>query len=704
MACKIRTKERPTMPVNYEIKSQLARLLATENLVVENKKVPTACFDVETRVLTLPLWDKASSEVYDMLVAHEVGHALFTPNEWDWEDRVPRQFVNVTEDARIEKLMKRKYGGISKSFYRGYKELSEDDFFELSDRDLSKMNLADRVNLQFKIGHFVDIPFTDDEKEIIEMISECETFSDSVLAAEILHQKCKDQVDFDSNKDPDTSEQDNSQTSGDEQQNQNNDSEETEENGETNDIETKSEGESQTSNSSINDDLNVETDDLFNQGAQSLTSETASGISGYYEIPKINLDNVIISSTEIHSLINDWWKVTSDEHQLNSFSFVDKEYHDYKKSAQKEVNYLVKEFESKKAADAYFRSSVSKTGLLDCSKLHTYKYNEDLFKKVNVIPDGKNHGLIFILDWSGSMGDIMEDTIKQLFNIVWFCSKVNIPFEVYAFSNNFRHSIEGNLNVSERIENEFVIQDAFVLMNILTHKVNKKNLDEQMKTIWRLSYYFKKLCGYSIPSQLNLSGTPLNESLVVLHSLIPQFKSQNKLQKVQCVILTDGEAHPLKANVKRTCGDKDFMGCFYVMTHNSYLRNRNTGFTYNLGEQYWSFTQTLLLDLKQTFPDVNFIGFRIANSRDFGSIIRRYDGMISEDDYKKSRKNKSYVIKGNSGYQSYFVIMDNTLNQNVEFDVDDDASKAKIKSAFTKSLRSKALNKKVLSEFMDLVC
>jgi len=692
------------MPVNYEIKSQLARLLATENLVVENKKVPTACFDVETRVLTLPLWDKASSEVYDMLVAHEVGHALFTPNEWDWEDRVPRQFVNVTEDARIEKLMKRKYGGISKSFYRGYKELSEDDFFELSDRDLSKMNLADRVNLQFKIGHFVDIPFTDDEKEIIEMISECETFSDSVLAAEILHQKCKDQVDFDSNKDPDTSEQDNSQTSGDEQQNQNNDSEETEENGETNDIETKSEGESQTSNSSINDDLNVETDDLFNQGAQSLTSETASGISGYYEIPKINLDNVIISSTEIHSLINDWWKVTSDEHQLNSFSFVDKEYHDYKKSAQKEVNYLVKEFESKKAADAYFRSSVSKTGLLDCSKLHTYKYNEDLFKKVNVLPDGKNHGLIFILDWSGSMGDIMEDTIKQLFNIVWFCSKVNIPFEVYAFSNNFRHSIEGNLNVSERIENEFVIQDAFVLMNILTHKVNKKNLDEQMKTIWRLSYYFKKLCGYSIPSQLNLSGTPLNESLVVLHSLIPQFKSQNKLQKVQCVILTDGEAHPLKANVKRTYGDKDFMGCFYVMTHNSYLRNRNTGFTYNLGEQYWSFTQTLLLDLKQTFPDVNFIGFRIANSRDFGSIIRRYDGMISEDDYKKSRKNKSYVIKGNSGYQSYFVIMDNTLNQNVEFDVDDDASKAKIKSAFTKSLRSKALNKKVLSEFMDLVC
>ena len=76
-------------------------------------------------------------------------------------------------------------------------------------------------------------------------------------------------------------------------------------------------------------------------------------------------------------------------------------------------------------------SSTSRTGVLDCSKLHTYKFNEDLFKKVNVVPDGKNHGLIFILDWSGSMCDQMEDTIKQLYNLVWFCSKVNIPFDVY---------------------------------------------------------------------------------------------------------------------------------------------------------------------------------------------------------------------------------------------------------------------------------
>ena len=116
--------------VNYEIKSQLAKLLATEDLVVENRNTQTASFDVENRVLTLPMWEKASGTVYDMLVGHEVGHALFTPDDWSWEKRVPRSFVNITEDARIEKLMKRKYPGLTKTFYRAYKDLSEEDFFE----------------------------------------------------------------------------------------------------------------------------------------------------------------------------------------------------------------------------------------------------------------------------------------------------------------------------------------------------------------------------------------------------------------------------------------------------------------------------------------------------------------------------------------------------------------------------------------------
>ena len=105
------------MTVKHEIKSQLAKLLATEDLMVEHKNVETAQFNVHTRVLQLPNWN-TSNRVYDSLVAHEVGHALFTPDV-DPPKSVPHTFINITEDARIEKLMKRKYMGLAKTFYRG---------------------------------------------------------------------------------------------------------------------------------------------------------------------------------------------------------------------------------------------------------------------------------------------------------------------------------------------------------------------------------------------------------------------------------------------------------------------------------------------------------------------------------------------------------------------------------------------------------
>jgi hypothetical protein len=185
-------KHGSAMSVNHEIKSQLARLLATEDLVVEHKKVETACFNVHTRVLTLPLWERASSGLYDMLVGHEVGHALFTPDE-DWleEHKIPQQFVNIVEDARVEKLMKRKYAGLAKTFFNGYKELHEDDFFSIADEDVSTMNLADRANLYFKVGNFIPLDFNVEEKEIIDLIAATETFADALVAAKELYNYCK---------------------------------------------------------------------------------------------------------------------------------------------------------------------------------------------------------------------------------------------------------------------------------------------------------------------------------------------------------------------------------------------------------------------------------------------------------------------------------------------------------------------------------
>ena len=154
-------------------------------------KVATAQFDVHKRVLTLPMWESASNTVYDLLVGHEVGHALFTPDE-DPPKGVPHSFINIVEDARIEKLMKRKYPGMSKTFYRGYKNMNDDDFFSIVDEDVSSMNLADRTNLYFKIGNFVDIEFNEEEMNIVQMVRDCETFEEVGEAARVLYNYCKE--------------------------------------------------------------------------------------------------------------------------------------------------------------------------------------------------------------------------------------------------------------------------------------------------------------------------------------------------------------------------------------------------------------------------------------------------------------------------------------------------------------------------------
>ena len=158
---------------NSEVKGTLARLLATENLTVEHRKVSTASFDVNNRVLILPIWKNASDTVYDLLVGHEVGHALYTPNV---PVDAPKAFVNVIEDARIERMMKVTYPGLRKSFFEGYRELWHQDFFGVADEDINKMSFIDRINLYFK--GCATLEFTDEEQIYVDRVGKTDTFQD----------------------------------------------------------------------------------------------------------------------------------------------------------------------------------------------------------------------------------------------------------------------------------------------------------------------------------------------------------------------------------------------------------------------------------------------------------------------------------------------------------------------------------------------
>ena len=66
------------------------------------------------------------------------------------------------------------------------------------------------------------------------------------------------------------------------------------------------------------------------------------------------------------------------------------------------------------------------------------------------------------------------------------------------------------------------------------------------------------------------------------------------------------------------------------------------------------------------------------------------------------KKERSFAIT-TSGYHTYFGMASSALNNDGEFTVKEDATKADIKRAFTKSLKGKKMNKKILSEFIELV-
>jgi len=713
------------MAVKHEIKSQLAKLLATEDLIIEHKQVETAQFNVSTRVLILPLWEKASNSVYDMLVGHEVGHAIFTPNV-DPPSDIPHSFVNIVEDARIEKLMKRRYMGISKSFYQGYSELFDQDFFNIADEDVNEMNLADRVNLHFKVGNFVDISFNSEESVIVQSISDCGTWEDVIAAARDLYEYCKDNREesidmppqLESNKGSTSQEQ----------------SSESKVDYECEDTVDDSKGQIQQGSSDVpvdspaDDEIEVKTSQSLEENLKDLVN--TSGVENIYlEIPEVDLDAVIASNEEIHQEIDGFFNVQEKRFAEECpslfkahgsvFSAADESFSKFKKSAQKEVSYLVKEFECRKSAASYARSSVARTGVLDCSKLHTYKYNEDLFKKVTSLSEGKNHGLVFILDWSGSMSRVLQDTLKQLYNLIWFCKKVNIPFDVYAFTNEWNHAHwdwktgaylhADTTPLYKKKQHVLSLNDDFSLMNLFTSKTRIKDLEKQMRNVWRLAQSFMGGYNnhYSYPMRLSLSGTPLNESLICLHQLLPRFKKEHNLQKVQCIVLSDGEANPLPyhVEVQRRPDEEPYMGCRRINPGIMSLRDRKLGKVYSIDYHWHQFTDLLLQNLRDNFPSVNFIGIRVLESRDANGFIRMYNE-TNTDEYLKTvnewKKTRSFKIK-TSGYHAYFGLSSNTLSQNSEFDVDDGATKAKIKSAFVKSLKTKKLNKKVLGEFMELV-
>lgn len=174
--------------------------MAEEKITVIEGNFSTASFDVSARVLRIPVFkEDVSDSISTLMITHEIGHALFTPEDgWHESARqfpgLSRSLINIVEDVRIERLIKLKYPGALYFFMKGYNELLGLDFFGIKDvPDLNELGFLNRVNMSAKCGELLDIDFTiPEEAQLFEECFLTETFDDVILLCQKIAEYLKE--------------------------------------------------------------------------------------------------------------------------------------------------------------------------------------------------------------------------------------------------------------------------------------------------------------------------------------------------------------------------------------------------------------------------------------------------------------------------------------------------------------------------------
>ena len=726
---------------NLTAQDQLAKLLATEDVTVHHSvKAKTASFDLVSRVLTLPILQYTTKEVEDMMTGHEVGHALWTEmSEWQKaidKEKIHQQILNIVEDARIEKKIKRKYPGIVKSFIKGYGTLLDKGFFGEDANNPTQLSLLDRINLHFKLGHTAAIPFNASEEWAVKAVAEAETFDDVKRVSKMLqidHTETLYGQDHAWGIGDGESDGEGFTTSDEEESKKSDGKKEADDAGVENapdaaDFDPDKHGDL--------DDDEFSTEASFENHMEDLV-DTKSDEYVYFDLPKANLKNIIVPYKQIASDLHEYIPTAIEKSGIH--------YNKFRRDSQKIINYMVKEFERRKAANQYRKVSIAKTGIIDVNKLHSYRYSEDIFLKNTIMPDGKNHGLVMLLDWSASMHHHLGNTIKQLLNLVWFCEKVNIPFEVYAFTNAYQqthmHRILGDkekdgdairremLSIPKFSEDIGTVRLGgghvdFNLLNFFSSRMSARDIARMAKALYAIGYGIDhrwEADYYRMENQLHeysLSSTPLVEALIAMQSVIPLFQKTYKLHRTNFICLTDGEANTGWESVYSPAGHKGGRLDGYAVK--GVFNDPLTRKVYHMDKlaDYWARRYerqvVLLIRLLRDRYGVNTIGIFLDNQSKGRSVRRKvlehYLGWFStnKEAHAKVRagiKKNGFATITNAGYNEYYIvpagsteIQDGSLHG-----VDENTSKSKLKTAFVKSQKNKFGSRILADRMLTLI-
>lgn len=710
-----------------------ARLLATENLSVVRARARTASFDIKARVLTLPMWKDMTPEIEDMLIGHEVGHALYTLDQYMEplkENPKLMSYMNILEDVRIEKLIKRKYPGLRKRMNEGYKQLNDRDFFGTKQvQDFDTLLLIDKINLYFKAGFSCGVTFTADEKVFVTRTERTETVEDVIELANEIYAYSKQQAEERKQRMQEENPQDEEGDAEDQIMDDFDiDPDDFDEMEDDRDQETSTAGSKskQNDDQSENDELESKTERAFRDKLDDLADESTEYTywkfdNEYFEDPVIGYKRILNETKS-----PDQWETESRDYrtrymtseQLAEYnSAQNKDYEQFKSESVRTVNYLVKEFEMKKSAQLNKRAMVSKVGSLDMKKIYAYKLKDDLFKRVTSLPQGKNHGMVLLVDWSGSMDNVLQDTLKQVINLVMFCNRVQIPYRVFAFTTDYDERLhrdqETNMKRREWIKakreiggNILGTGEQFSLLELFSNKMSTVEFTAMSKRL--LDYRFRWNDRY------NTGGTPLNEALVYVYNTLGQFIKNNSIEKTTVITLTDGEGGSLRSYGNDYLDDSRsevVAGTYKRIKVKHFIRDDITQKTYELKRDARCQTETLLRMIKDRY-NISSVGFHICENRrrDLSSALQanlpsfQGDKFAVIETWRKDFRANGFASVKNTGRDDLFIIPNSSTKiDEGDLKIDGDANAKVIAKNFGKYLNVKKTSRVLLNRFVALV-
>jgi PAS domain-containing protein len=641
--------------------------------------------------------------VEEMLIGHEVGHAIFTTNDYikEGESRALHSYMNVIEDVRIEKKMKERYPGSRKSFNLGYRELNDRDFFGVKDKNLAESLLIDKINLYFKVGFNCGVKFTSAEQDIVLRVDQCKTEEDVVRLAEEIYGFSQDELERRKSGQPkivdDDEEEEDVEYDGDGEWNDDEiEYDELEEDdsprkprsvkGKPNLVDPKEE---------LTEELKAKTLERFDKKLERLADESLRVT--YFE-PKFEIQSpqvVIPFRTVLNGIRREPDEI--NRHKLLKF----------KSTSSPMVNYLIKEFEMKKSASMYKRAKVAKIGQLDSKKLYAYKLKEDLFKSVMQVQEGKKHGMIFLLDWSGSMSNCIEETLEQVINLAMFCQRIQIPYQVFAFTDGYGDRYATDVTV---VKNEKGLSSSasFKLLEFYSHKMT--NFEFTKMTEYLMNRPWNK-------NEYGLNGTPLNEALLYMVDYIGKFIKNYDVEKMSLITLTDGEGGQLYSYGKSVKNGPSWEyntdGKPVRVNRQSILRDPITKKDYDIGGSSNEQTAALLNLLRDRYA-VNSVGFYLISNTVRSALAFAKNNTIGLTSSSMSaladriiygiRKDKHYVMTNIPGRDELYLLPADVKIQDRELQINSENMNAgQISRELTKIMNMRKTSRVVLSKFIGIV-